>query len=103
MTGTDVAARIVRVNVPVPVPPALVALMLTLEVPAVVGVPEMMPVSVSRLRPSGRSVAAKLVGESLAVMVKLKAVPTTPDAVLELEITGAGGLTVMDRLAVPVP
>jgi hypothetical protein len=48
---------IVRVSVALPVPPALVALMLTLYVPAVVGVPEITPVLVFTVKPEGSPVA----------------------------------------------
>ena len=48
----------VRVNVPVPVPLAFVALKATVEAPAVVGVPVMAPVEVLTLRPVGKPVAA---------------------------------------------
>ena len=41
----------------------------TLEVPAVVGVPEMTPEVVLMLNPAGRPVAPKEVGLSLAVTV----------------------------------
>ena len=61
MTGAG--GLIVNVNVFVPVPPALVALKLTLEVPAVVGVPEIKPVVVLIDKPAGSPVALKLVGE----------------------------------------
>ena len=44
---------IVRVSVAVPVPPALVALSVTDEVPAVVGVPEIAPAVVLTVRPEG--------------------------------------------------
>jgi len=47
----------VRVNVAVPVPPELVALIVTLYVPAVVGVPEITPVPVFTLKPAGNPVA----------------------------------------------
>ena len=59
---------IVKVRVFVPVPPALVALKLTLEVPAVVGVPEIKPVVVLIDKPAGSPVALKLVGEFEAVI-----------------------------------
>ena len=55
MTGAP--ERIVMVRVAVPVPPELVALIVTLYVPAVVGVPEMRPVLVFTLRPAGRGLA----------------------------------------------
>ena len=58
----------VSVNVAEPVPPALVALMVTLEVPAAVGVPEINPVVVLTLKPAGSPVALKLVGLLLAVI-----------------------------------
>ena len=48
---------IVTVNVALPVPPALVALMVTLYVPAVVGVPEISPVLVFTLKPVGSPIA----------------------------------------------
>ena len=44
---------IVIVNVALPVPPELVALIVTLYVPAVVGVPEITPVLVFTLKPGG--------------------------------------------------
>jgi hypothetical protein len=48
---------IVRVSVALPVPPALVALMVTVYVPAVVGVPEINPVLVFTVKPAGNPVA----------------------------------------------
>ena len=47
----------VNVSVALPVPPALVALMVTLYVPAVVGVPEISPVLVLTVKPAGSPVA----------------------------------------------
>jgi len=47
----------------------LLALMVTLVVPAVVGVPEITPVLVFTLRPAGSPVALKLVGLLVAVIV----------------------------------
>ena len=44
----------------------LLALMVTLVVPAVVGVPEITPVLVLRVRPAGNGLAVKLVGWSVA-------------------------------------
>jgi hypothetical protein len=55
MTGA--ACLIVKVSVALPVPPALVALMVTLYVPAVVGVPEINPVAVFTVKPAGNPVA----------------------------------------------
>ena len=48
---------IVKVSVALPVPPALVALMVTVYVPAVVGVPEINPVLVFTDKPAGSPVA----------------------------------------------
>jgi hypothetical protein len=67
MVGTRLL--IVMVSVALPVPPALVALMVTLYVPAVVGVPEIKPVLVFTDRPAGsRPVTLKLVGLLVAVI-----------------------------------
>ena len=66
---TGFAGLMVRVKVALPVPPALVALMVTVYVPAVVGVPEINPVLVFALRPAGNPVALKLVGLFVAVIV----------------------------------
>ena len=52
-----------------PVPVALLADMVMVLVPAVVGVPEMTPVAVFTVRPAGSPVALKLVGLLFAVMV----------------------------------
>jgi len=59
----------VKVKVALPVPPALVALMVTVYVPAVVGVPEINPVLVFTVNPAGSPVALKLVGLLVAVML----------------------------------
>jgi len=66
MTGA--AGLIVKVNVAVPVPPELVALIATVYVPAVVGVPEIKPELVFTDRPAGSPVALKLVGLLVAVI-----------------------------------
>ena len=66
MTGAG--GLIVKVNVALPVPPALVALIVTLYVPAVVGVPEITPVVVFTVNPPGSPVALKLVGLLVAVI-----------------------------------
>jgi hypothetical protein len=47
----------------------LLAVMVTLVVPAVVGVPEITPVLVLTLRPAGSGLAVKLVGLLVAVIV----------------------------------
>ena len=66
---------IVKTSVAVPVPPLLVALRPTLNVPAAAGVPEIAPVAVSTVSPDGSPVALKLVGLFVAVIVYEKAVP----------------------------
>ena len=48
---------IVIVKVALPVPPALVALMVTVNVPEAVGVPEISPVEVFTVKPAGNGVA----------------------------------------------
>ena len=54
---TGFAGLIVKVNAALPVPPELVALMVTLYVPAVVGVPGIKPVLVFTVKPAGNPVA----------------------------------------------
>jgi hypothetical protein len=66
------AVRIVITNVALAVLQELaplLALMVTLGVPAVVGVPEITPVLAFTLRPAGRGLAVKLVGLLVAVIV----------------------------------
>ena len=75
------------------VPPALVAVRLTVNVPAAVGVPVIAPVLVFRLRPLGSPLAAYDVGLLLATTWYEKAVPTTPVALVALVIAGATGAT----------
>ena len=66
---TGIAIPIVIVRVAVPVPPAFVALIVTVYVPAVVGVPEIRPVAGSKVRPGGSvPVTPKLVGLLVAVI-----------------------------------
>ena len=48
---------IVIVKVALPVPPALVALIVTVNVPEAVGVPEIAPVDVFTVKPAGSPVA----------------------------------------------
>ena len=55
---TGIAALIVIVNVFVPVPVTLIALIVTLDVPAAIGVPLITPVDVFTLKPAGKPVAA---------------------------------------------
>ena len=63
------AAMTFKANVADPVPVALVALNVTLDVPVAVGVPETTPVAVLTESPLGNPVAVKLVGLLLAVIV----------------------------------
>ena len=51
-----------------PEPALFVAVTVTVEVPAVVGVPEIRPVVVLTARPAGSPDAPKLVGELVAVI-----------------------------------
>ena len=66
ITGT--AGLMVRVRVAWPVPVALVALSVTGEVPAAVGVPEIKPETVLTDSPAGKLVAPKLLGLLVAVI-----------------------------------
>ena len=66
ITGT--AGPTVSVNVADPVPPALVAEIVTVLTTAAVGVPLIRPVAVLMARPAGRPVAPNKVGKLLAVM-----------------------------------
>ena len=87
-----------RTSVALPVPPALVALMVTLILfPLIVGVPVIAPVLVFTLSPEGNPVALKLVGLLVAVMVYENATPCLPLAVRELLMTGVAGLIVIAR------
>ena len=54
---TGAALLIVKVSVALPVPPPLVALNVTVDVPAVAGVPEISPVEVFTDKPEGKPVA----------------------------------------------
>src|SRR4051812_48594876 len=66
VVGPEVA--MLTASVAVPVPPELVALIVTLKLPAAVGVPEMTPVRVLTESPAVRPVALKLVGVLVAVI-----------------------------------
>jgi hypothetical protein len=66
---TGLPSVIVIVSVAEPVPPAFVALIVTLEEPVALGVPVIAPVEELTLRPEGSPDAAKLVGLLLAVIV----------------------------------
>jgi hypothetical protein len=65
---TGGAMATVSVRVALPVPALLVALRVTVEAPADVGVPAINPVAVLTDRPDGKPVAPKLVGELVAVI-----------------------------------
>ena len=65
---TGAAEATVRVNVALPVPPELVALMITVALPDAVGVPEIKPFAAFADKPAGNPVAPKLVGELVAVI-----------------------------------
>jgi hypothetical protein len=64
----DGAGAMVSVRVAVPDPAAFVALTVTVDVPAAVGVPEMRPVPLFTDRPVGNPVAPKPVGAFVAVI-----------------------------------
>ena len=68
ITGANTTAFTVNVRGALPVPPLLVALTVTLEVPAPVGVPEIKPETVFTVTPVGNPVAPKLVGVLVAVI-----------------------------------
>ncbi len=58
MTGAGMgAAAMVNVRLALPVPPLLVALSVTVDVPAAVGVPEINPVVLFNDNPAGNPVA----------------------------------------------
>lgn len=65
---TGAADWTARTRVAVPVPPAFVALTLTLDVPELVAVPEIKPVLAFTASPAGKPVAPKLVGLLVAVI-----------------------------------
>ncbi len=65
---TTAGPLIVRFKVAVPVPSALVARMVMLYGPAVVGVPEMTPVTGLSDRPAGKMLVLKLVGLLVAMI-----------------------------------
>jgi hypothetical protein len=90
---TGAALIIVNTRAAVPVPVLLLALRLTFDVPAAVGVPEITPVVALTVRPAGKPDAPKLVGELEAVIWYEKGVPTVPLALGLLVITG--GATVL--------
>ena len=96
MDGVPLA--MVKVKVAVPVPPSLLAEIVALMVPDVVGVPEINPVEVFTLSPAGSPLAEKLAGEPDAVMVKVRLDPTAPLALVELVIEGAATILALASL-----
>jgi hypothetical protein len=86
-----------------PVPVAFVALRVTVDVPATAGVPEIAPLVVLTLKPEGRPVAPKLVGEFVAVIWYENAAPTVALAVATLVIEGAAITTLNVSVALPAP
>jgi len=67
IVGAVAKTEIVRV--PLPVPPALVALIATVDIPALLGVPLITPVAVLIVSPAGRPLAPYDVGLLLPVIV----------------------------------
>ena len=67
-TGVVTTGLMVMLRVKWVCPEALLALMMTFEVPVVVGVPEMRPVVGWMDNPAGNPLAAKDVGEFVAVI-----------------------------------
>src|SRR5437879_6976202 len=98
-----VTGVIVTASVWVPVPPALVALRVSVEAPAVVGVPEMSPVVALSARPAGNSGARKLVGLFGAVSSELCSTPPWLVAGAALVTAGVVGVIVTASVWVPVP
>ena len=85
-----------------PVPPGLVALSVTVKLPATVGVPLIKPAAVSIVSPPGKPVVLKLVGTFVAVILITKPLPYLhPVAEVGLVITGFGKVMVSGKLAVP--
>ena len=66
--GVTTGSLTVRMRTAEPVPAALVAVIVMLDVPVAVGVPVIAPVEVFTVRPEGSSVAPKLVGLLLAAI-----------------------------------
>ena len=93
----------------VEVPAEFLAYMLTFDVPATVGVPEIRPVALLKESPAGRPVALKLVGAPVAVIWKENGDPTVPDAVKALVRMGtvvtapACTVTVVTFVTEPAP
>ena len=101
ITGAPTA--ITRLTVSLPVPPPFVAFTFTVDVPAAVGVPEISPLDAFTLNPAGKPVAAKLVGEFVAVIWYVNAVPVVPFADVALVTTGAAAAIVIVSVRLPLP
>src|SRR3989442_12210705 len=91
---TGVAAVIVTASVWGPVPPVLVALRVTVEAPALVGVPVMSPVVALSARPAGNPVALKLVGFFVMVRRPPRSTPFPYAALSRSVMTGVAGVIV---------
>ncbi len=72
----------VMARVAVPVPPALVAPIVTLENPVTVGAPVISPVAVSTAKPLGRPVAENENGDPLAAIWYMKLEPAVATALI---------------------
>ena len=66
---TGIGGLVVSVKTAVPVPLEFIAPIVTLLIPAIVGVPEITPVVVFTLSPAGRLVALNVAGFRLAFIV----------------------------------
>ena len=83
------------------VPSTFVAVRVTLEPPAVVGVPLITPVLVLSDRPAGRFVAVKADGALVAVIAKVNGRPTVAATRFALEIAGTAPTTLTVSVMVP--
>ena len=93
-----------NVTTKLPVPVALVAFTVVVNVPTAVGEPEISPVAVLIESPGGKPVALKLIGVLDAIIWKLNATPTVPLAAVPLEITGASrAMVIVSGRAALVP
>ena len=80
-------------SIAIPEPSILRARIVTLVVPAAVGVPDITPVEAFNVKPAGNVLIPYIVGVFDAVIVYVKAEPTVPDAVSALVITGEVAVT----------
>ena len=88
--GGGAAVVMVSTRLAVPVPPPLIAEMVDVTVPAVVGLPVIKP-EPATVKPAGRPLAENVVGELVAVIWYENVVPTVPVAVSALVMTGEFG------------